>query len=147
MESNFVESWFPGGKNDPNLLILRMELGDASIWSGELGVLATAKMALGDERPRRGCREARRNRALIARTAKRAAPSRERPFNSLGLAPPGDRRARASAGPAAADPRSSSWTSMIPRPDMAAAAAVAEVDHQPDDRPDRQEQIAACTTG
>ena len=45
--SNFVEAWFPGGKDDPNLLFLRMDLGDAEIWSGELGALATAKMALG----------------------------------------------------------------------------------------------------
>lgn len=46
--SNFVEAWFPnGGKDDPNLLFLRMDLGDASIWSGEMGALATAKMALG----------------------------------------------------------------------------------------------------
>ena len=45
--SNFVEAWFPGGKDDPNLLFLRMDLGDASIWSGELGALATAKMMLG----------------------------------------------------------------------------------------------------
>ena len=33
--------------DDPSLLMLRMDLGDASIWSGELGALATAKMALG----------------------------------------------------------------------------------------------------
>lgn len=45
--NNFVESWYPGGKNDPNLLMLRMDLGDASIWSGEAGVLNTVKMALG----------------------------------------------------------------------------------------------------
>jgi general stress protein 26 len=45
--SNFVEAWFPQGKDDPNLLMLRMDLGDASIWSGELGLLTTAKMALG----------------------------------------------------------------------------------------------------
>ncbi|MCA1662243.1 MAG: pyridoxamine 5'-phosphate oxidase family protein [Novosphingobium sp.] len=45
--SSFVEAWFPGGKDDPNLLFMRMDLGDASIWSGELGMLATAKMALG----------------------------------------------------------------------------------------------------
>ena len=45
--SNFVEAWFPGGKDDPNLLFVRMDLGDAAIWSGKLGVLATAKMALG----------------------------------------------------------------------------------------------------
>jgi general stress protein 26 len=45
--SNFVEAWFPGGKDDPNLLFLRMDLGDASIWAGDLGALATAKMSLG----------------------------------------------------------------------------------------------------
>lgn len=45
--SNFVEAWYPGGKNDPDLLMLRMDLGDASIWSGEAGALNTVKMALG----------------------------------------------------------------------------------------------------
>jgi general stress protein 26 len=45
--SNFVEAWFPGGKEDPNLLMLRMDLGDASIWAGEMGLLGVAKMALG----------------------------------------------------------------------------------------------------
>lgn len=45
--NNFVEAWFPGGKTDPNLLFLRMDLGDASIWSGETGMFNTVKMALG----------------------------------------------------------------------------------------------------
>jgi general stress protein 26 len=45
--SNYVEAWFPGGKDDPNLLMLRMELGDASIWSGDMSMLTTGKMALG----------------------------------------------------------------------------------------------------
>lgn len=45
--NNFVEAWFPGGKNDPNLLMLRMDLGDASIWAGDVGVFNTVKMALG----------------------------------------------------------------------------------------------------
>ncbi len=45
--NNFVAAWFPGGKDAPNLLFLRMDLGDASIWAGELGLIATAKMALG----------------------------------------------------------------------------------------------------
>ena len=45
--SNFVGAWFPGGKQDPNLLFLRMNLGTASIWSAEMGLLTTAKMALG----------------------------------------------------------------------------------------------------
>lgn len=45
--SKQVEAWFPEGKDDPRLLMLRMDLGDASIWSAELGALATAKMLLG----------------------------------------------------------------------------------------------------
>ncbi|WP_239806823.1 pyridoxamine 5'-phosphate oxidase family protein [Croceicoccus hydrothermalis] len=45
--SNSVEAWFPNGKDDPNLLMMRMDLGDASIWSGELGAITTAKMMLG----------------------------------------------------------------------------------------------------
>lgn len=45
--NNFVAAWFPGGKDAPNLLFMRMNLGDASIWAGELGIVATAKMALG----------------------------------------------------------------------------------------------------
>lgn len=45
--ANFVESWFPGGKDDPKLLFLRFDLGDASIWAGELGLIGVAKMALG----------------------------------------------------------------------------------------------------
>ncbi len=45
--SNFVEAWFPGGKEDPNLVMLRMDLGDATIWGGGTGLLTTAKMAMG----------------------------------------------------------------------------------------------------
>jgi general stress protein 26 len=45
--SNFVEAWFPGGKDDPNLLMMRMDLGDASIWAGELGIINTARMMIG----------------------------------------------------------------------------------------------------
>lgn len=45
--SRFVASWFPAGKDDPNLLLLRMDLGEAAIWSGDLGVVGTVRMALG----------------------------------------------------------------------------------------------------
>jgi general stress protein 26 len=45
--NRYAEAWFPGGKDDPNLLFLRMNLGQASIWCGDLGLLAGAKMALG----------------------------------------------------------------------------------------------------
>ncbi len=45
--NNFVEAWYDGGKDDPDILFLRMDLGMAEIWSGDLGLLNTAKMALG----------------------------------------------------------------------------------------------------
>lgn len=45
--SKAVEAWFPGGKADPDLLILRMDLGRAEIWNADLGFLDTAKMLLG----------------------------------------------------------------------------------------------------
>lgn len=45
--NNFVEAWYDGGKDDPDLLFLRMDLGRAEIWNGDLGLLNTAKMALG----------------------------------------------------------------------------------------------------
>lgn len=45
--SNFVAAWYPGGKDDPNLLMLRMDLGTAEIWDSDLGMMTTAKMALG----------------------------------------------------------------------------------------------------
>jgi general stress protein 26 len=43
--SNMIEAWFPAGKD--SALLLRMDLGDAAIWAGELGAINTAKMFLG----------------------------------------------------------------------------------------------------
>ncbi|MFM5916696.1 MAG: pyridoxamine 5'-phosphate oxidase family protein [Novosphingobium sp.] len=45
--SQMIEAWFPGGKDDPNLLMLRMDLGNAKIWDSDLGLIGTAKMFLG----------------------------------------------------------------------------------------------------
>ncbi|MEO6152660.1 MAG: pyridoxamine 5'-phosphate oxidase family protein [Croceibacterium sp.] len=45
--SQIVEAWFPGGKTDPDLLMLRLDLGQAEIWEAKLGVIGTAKMLLG----------------------------------------------------------------------------------------------------
>lgn len=45
--NNFVEAWYDGGKEDPDILFLRMDLGAAEIWNGDLGLMNTAKMALG----------------------------------------------------------------------------------------------------
>ena len=45
--NKYAQSWFPGGKDDPNLLFIRMDLGQATIWSGDLGLMANTKLALG----------------------------------------------------------------------------------------------------
>lgn len=45
--NNFVEAWYDGGKDDPDIFFMRMDLGDAEIWNSDLGLLNTAKMALG----------------------------------------------------------------------------------------------------
>ncbi|MEO0062984.1 MAG: hypothetical protein RLZZ08_1544, partial [Pseudomonadota bacterium] len=45
--SSMIEAWFPGGKNDPQLLLLRMELGQAEIWNSDLGMVDNVKMLLG----------------------------------------------------------------------------------------------------
>jgi general stress protein 26 len=42
-----VEAWFPGGKDDPDLLMLRMDLGQAEIWNADMGLIDTTKMLLG----------------------------------------------------------------------------------------------------
>lgn len=47
--NNVVEAWFPGGKDDPDLLMLRMELGHAEIWNSDLGIITTAKMLMGKD--------------------------------------------------------------------------------------------------
>lgn len=45
--STAIEAWFPDGKDDPNLLLVRMDLGPASIWCGELNVFDAAKRLVG----------------------------------------------------------------------------------------------------
>ena len=47
--SNFVEAYFPRGKDDPNLLMLRMDLADAEIWTTDIGLTTKVKMALGHD--------------------------------------------------------------------------------------------------
>jgi general stress protein 26 len=43
-----VEAWFPGGKDDPQLLMLRMDLtGEAEIWNADLGFFDTTRMLMG----------------------------------------------------------------------------------------------------
>lgn len=45
--NNFVEAWYDEGKQDPDILFLRMDLGTAEIWGADMGLLSVAKMALG----------------------------------------------------------------------------------------------------
>lgn len=45
--NNFVEAYFPGGKDDPNLIMLRMDLGEAEIWNADVGIGTMIRMALG----------------------------------------------------------------------------------------------------
>ncbi|HEY4338946.1 MAG TPA: pyridoxamine 5'-phosphate oxidase family protein [Steroidobacteraceae bacterium] len=42
-----ITAWFPQGKNSPQVLLLRMELGEASIWDAKMDVLSVTKMLLG----------------------------------------------------------------------------------------------------
>lgn len=47
--SRFVEAYFPDGKDDPNLLMLRMDLGEAEIWNADVGLTTMIRMALGKD--------------------------------------------------------------------------------------------------
>ena len=45
--NSVVKAWFPGGKDDPNLLLLRMDLAKAEIWNSDMGFVDNAKMLFG----------------------------------------------------------------------------------------------------
>lgn len=47
--SNTVEAWFPQGKNDPNLMMLRFEIDDAEVWTADPGVIGTFKLLTGSK--------------------------------------------------------------------------------------------------
>ena len=42
-----MAAWFPEGKDSRQVLLMRMDLGDASIWDARLGPLILSKMMLG----------------------------------------------------------------------------------------------------
>lgn len=50
-----VEAWFPGGKDDPNLALLRFDIDSAEMWetdmslAGKVKMLFGGKIAAGDE--------------------------------------------------------------------------------------------------
>ena len=47
--NRFVAAWFEGGKNDPDLQLLRFEPRDAHIWLNEHSAIAGVKMLLGND--------------------------------------------------------------------------------------------------
>ncbi len=44
-----VESWYPGGRQDPSLLMLRFDLGNAEIWLADISLAGRFKMLFGGD--------------------------------------------------------------------------------------------------
>lgn len=42
-----VEAWFPGGKSDPNLALLRFDVSDAEMWETDMSLSGKVKVLLG----------------------------------------------------------------------------------------------------
>ncbi len=45
--SNQVEAWFPGGKSDPNLALLRVDIDSAELWETDITFAGRLKMLFG----------------------------------------------------------------------------------------------------
>lgn len=42
-----VEAWFPGGRNDPNLALLRFDIDSAELWETDISLAGRVKMLFG----------------------------------------------------------------------------------------------------
>ncbi len=42
-----VEAWFPNGKEDPNLALLRFDIDDAELWEADMSLTGRVKMLFG----------------------------------------------------------------------------------------------------
>jgi general stress protein 26 len=42
-----AEAWFPGGKDDPNLALLRFDIDDAELWETDMSLSGKVKMLFG----------------------------------------------------------------------------------------------------
>ncbi len=47
--SNQVEAWYPGGRTDPALMMLRFELDDAEVWLADLSLKGLFKLLTGGD--------------------------------------------------------------------------------------------------
>lgn len=45
--SSHAEAWFPGGKDDPNLALLRFDIADAELWEADMSITGSLKMLFG----------------------------------------------------------------------------------------------------
>lgn len=45
--SNSVDAWFPGGKTDPNLALLRVDIDTAELWETDISLSGRLKMLFG----------------------------------------------------------------------------------------------------
>ena len=45
--NNQVEAWFPGGKEDPNLTLLRFDIDSAELWETDISIGGRLKMLFG----------------------------------------------------------------------------------------------------
>jgi general stress protein 26 len=45
--SRHVEAWFPGGKADPNLALLRFDIDSAELWESDMSLTGKLKMIFG----------------------------------------------------------------------------------------------------
>lgn len=45
--SRQVEAWFPGGKEDPNLALLRFDIDSAELWEADVSLVGKVKMLFG----------------------------------------------------------------------------------------------------
>ncbi|SDA16161.1 pyridoxamine 5'-phosphate oxidase family protein [Sphingomonas sp. NFR15] len=45
--NNQVEAWFPGGKDDPNLALIRLDIASAELWETDISLTGRIKMLFG----------------------------------------------------------------------------------------------------
>lgn len=45
----YAETWFPNGRNDPDLLMMRMDIDNAEVWTSDPGVVGRFKLLTGSK--------------------------------------------------------------------------------------------------
>lgn len=47
--NNAVEAWFPNGKTDPNVIMLRFDIEDGEVWTADMGMKQMFKLMTGSK--------------------------------------------------------------------------------------------------